>query len=357
MGQYIMYHAILDRTEADRELYLAIRKRVYFDLFEEPIGGLLLDTQQIRLLIFDPKKKEIFKWIPEVNIVRLYKMFAQLEKSPATAACSNQPPAFEAVASEYDKNEAGNPILQWMRARVQQEALAYFPPGARILEIGCGTGTDALYFAKNGFQMNAVEPSGEMLQIARQKITAAGLADSVNFVQGHVENLHRLFPRELFESFDAIFSNFGALNCIASLKYFAEAAANLLKPNGTILLNIMPPVCPWEIFYFLTKRQPKKALRRWRGRPGTGGVDVNVGDRTIRAYYHSAKQIKKAFAENFRLAKQFSLGLLVPPPFLKHSVANTSLFQILAKAENQLAGWPVLRKTGDHFVLIFRKKV
>jgi hypothetical protein len=47
-----------------RELYLAIRKAVYFDLFEEPIGQLLLKNKRIQLLVFDQHQEEIVQWIP-----------------------------------------------------------------------------------------------------------------------------------------------------------------------------------------------------------------------------------------------------------------------------------------------------
>ena len=40
LGQYVLYHDILNRTEPDRMLYLAIRKAVFLDLFEESVGKL-----------------------------------------------------------------------------------------------------------------------------------------------------------------------------------------------------------------------------------------------------------------------------------------------------------------------------
>ena len=59
-----MYHDILARTEPDRLLYPAIRQAVFIDLFEEPIGKLLLENQRIRLIIFDPQTEVIVQWIP-----------------------------------------------------------------------------------------------------------------------------------------------------------------------------------------------------------------------------------------------------------------------------------------------------
>ena len=64
LGQYIMYHDILIRSEPDRTLYLAIRGSVYLDLFEDPIGQLLLENDRLRLIVFEPRTKEIQKWLP-----------------------------------------------------------------------------------------------------------------------------------------------------------------------------------------------------------------------------------------------------------------------------------------------------
>ena len=64
LGQFILYHDILNRIEPDRTLYLAIRETVFVDLFEEPIGRILLENQRVRLIVFDSQAEEIVKWIP-----------------------------------------------------------------------------------------------------------------------------------------------------------------------------------------------------------------------------------------------------------------------------------------------------
>ncbi len=64
VGQFIVYHDILEEGEPDRRLYLAIPKRVIDDLFQEPIGQLLLKRERVRLLVFDPDSEVIVEWIP-----------------------------------------------------------------------------------------------------------------------------------------------------------------------------------------------------------------------------------------------------------------------------------------------------
>ncbi|MCP4593456.1 MAG: fatty-acid synthase [bacterium] len=64
LGQYIMYRDIMKAKESDRDLYLAVRELVYSEVFEEPIGQLLLKEEQVRLMIFDEGKEEVLRWIP-----------------------------------------------------------------------------------------------------------------------------------------------------------------------------------------------------------------------------------------------------------------------------------------------------
>jgi len=64
VGQYVVYHDVLKKTEPDRELYLAVPEEIFSDLFEEPIGKLLLDNERFRLIVFNPFGEEILKWIP-----------------------------------------------------------------------------------------------------------------------------------------------------------------------------------------------------------------------------------------------------------------------------------------------------
>lgn len=64
VGQYVVYHDVLLQVEPERALYLAINEETFVNLFEEPIGKLLLDNRRVRLLVFDPQTEVIRQWIP-----------------------------------------------------------------------------------------------------------------------------------------------------------------------------------------------------------------------------------------------------------------------------------------------------
>ena len=64
LGQYVLYHDVLAETEPDRVLYLAVPQKVLFEIFEEPLGKLLLKNQRARLIGFDAREEAITQWIP-----------------------------------------------------------------------------------------------------------------------------------------------------------------------------------------------------------------------------------------------------------------------------------------------------
>ena len=64
LGQYTLYYDILEDLEPDRELYLAIKELVFSNLFEEPIGQVLLRKKRLKLIVFNPTQEVISRWIP-----------------------------------------------------------------------------------------------------------------------------------------------------------------------------------------------------------------------------------------------------------------------------------------------------
>jgi XisH protein len=63
VGQYVLYQSALAKIEPERILYLAIRQRIYADVFEEEIGRMLLERGIVKLIVFDPKTEVILQWI------------------------------------------------------------------------------------------------------------------------------------------------------------------------------------------------------------------------------------------------------------------------------------------------------
>ncbi|MBV8197059.1 MAG: class I SAM-dependent methyltransferase, partial [Candidatus Eremiobacteraeota bacterium] len=78
----------------------------------------------------------------------------------------------------------------------------------RVLEIGCGLGTDTMQFLRAGAQVTAVDLSPESLALARQRAEIFGLQDRVRFYEANAERLSETVPAE---PYDLIYS-FGVLH-------------------------------------------------------------------------------------------------------------------------------------------------
>jgi hypothetical protein len=63
LGQFMLYHSIMRRTEPERTLFLALPENAA-KVFDEPVGRLLLEDYEIQAIVFDPEKQEIIRWIP-----------------------------------------------------------------------------------------------------------------------------------------------------------------------------------------------------------------------------------------------------------------------------------------------------
>ena len=79
--------------------------------------------------------------------------------------------------------------------------------GKRVLEIGCGIGTDTINFARAGALVTAVDLSPRSLAVARQRVEVFGLADRIRVVEANAERLSDVLdpvPYDLVYSFGVI---------------------------------------------------------------------------------------------------------------------------------------------------------
>lgn len=77
----------------------------------------------------------------------------------------------------------------------------------KVLEIGCGIGTDTINFARAGAMVTAIDISEESLNLARQRAKIYGLTDRITFIQANAEQLPdfvRPEPYDLVYSFGVI---------------------------------------------------------------------------------------------------------------------------------------------------------
>jgi len=64
LGQYVLYHQILNEMEIKRVLYLAVSLPTFNSVFSIELGQILLKNQIVRLIVFDDESEVIVQWIP-----------------------------------------------------------------------------------------------------------------------------------------------------------------------------------------------------------------------------------------------------------------------------------------------------
>jgi SAM-dependent methyltransferase len=129
-------------------------------------------------------------------------------------------------------------LRQVVRQELVTRQLADHLPGSpwRVLDIGCGQGTQALLLARRGHAVTGLDTSDHLLADFRAALDAepAEVADRVRLVRGDAGDVAGLFPP----------SSFDAVLCHGVLMYFPdpdpllEAIARVVAPGGLVSLLV-----------------------------------------------------------------------------------------------------------------------
>jgi SAM-dependent methyltransferase len=120
---------------------------------------------------------------------------------------------------------------------VEAFAIGDFPPGP-ALDLGCGTGTNVIYMAKQGRQVVGIDFVTVAIGKARQKAKRAGVMDRVQF---YVEDVTRIAELSLPRcAFALDMGCFHGLTAEGRRRY-ADELAGLMLPGGLYMLYALMP--------------------------------------------------------------------------------------------------------------------
>lgn len=252
---------------------------------------------------------------------------------------------FDHIATAYDQDFTNSAIGIAQRQLVYKglnQVITHWD-NLSVLDLNCGSGEDALYFAKKGAQVLATDISSEMVNVTEIKTA------EFNNVLCQVADINHLENDVPNQTFDLIFSNFGKLNFLSpsEMEAFIQVCAKKLNPEGKLAFVIMPEFCAWEALYFLSKVKFSKAFRR----KNTNGVSVNVNGETVKTYYFSPLKIVK-WATDFKLKYIAPIGLFVPPSYLNNFFKNKNkTLQKLQKMDEKQSDSFHLSSLSDHYLI------
>jgi 2-polyprenyl-3-methyl-5-hydroxy-6-metoxy-1,4-benzoquinol methylase len=243
--------------------------------------------------------------------------------------------AFDTAAATYDASFTDTHLGRWLREQVWDVLRRVFPSGSRVLEIGCGTGEDAVWLARRGVAVVATEVSLAMLAVAQAKAQSAGVAVSFDAPQG---------------VFDGALANFGVVNCIVDRRSFGKTLADRVRPGGKVVLVVMGPLCGWEVVWHVAHLQPGAAFRRLRR-----DVLANVpGGGRQAVWYPTPRRLRRELEPCFEHVQTRAVGVVLPPSYLARLVNGWPKW--VGALDRMVGALPGAGWLGDHYLSVFERR-
>jgi ubiquinone/menaquinone biosynthesis C-methylase UbiE len=249
--------------------------------------------------------------------------------------------AFDDMAGTYDATFTETKVGRALREIVWSRLEHVFRPSQRILELGCGTGEDAVRLASSGVRVVATDPSAQMIQVAHRKTLMANCQERVEFRCVAMEDLASFADGDVF---DGVLSNFGAVNCVQDLRTLIADVADRLAPGAPLLWVVMGRHAPWEWLWYLMRGQWRKAWRRLH----PGGIEW----RGMTISYPTPAQMGPLLLPYFTVTRLAPLGVALPPSYAAAWLDRSPFcLRVLTRLERWAQRWSLLASWSDHFIV------
>jgi ubiquinone/menaquinone biosynthesis C-methylase UbiE len=149
---------------------------------------------------------------------------------------------------------------------LQREASA--PPKC-LLELACGTGTHAIYFAKMGYHITATDYSPDMLDCARRKATEEQVSLSIDFRQQDMRWLPT--PEQPYDAVVCLFDSIGYVQTDDALNKVFHGIHRNLRDGGLFVFEF------WHALAMLKGHDPVR-VRRFAV---AGGTILRISETTL----------------------------------------------------------------------------
>jgi ubiquinone/menaquinone biosynthesis C-methylase UbiE len=257
--------------------------------------------------------------------------------------------AFTAQSLVFDKLYGNDPMIAYKRTRVREHICNYLEKGSHMLELNCGTGEDAFYFARLGHKVHATDLSLGMLdELIRKK------SDSIKNEAITVEqcSFTKLANLQYKGPYDHVYSNFGGLNCTGDLDSVLTDLMPLIRPGGFLTLVIISKFCLWESL-LIFKGRFRTAFRRFFSGKGR---EARVEGNKFQCWYYYPSSVINALRNEFTPVATEGLCTIVPPSYIEgFSEKYPRVFNYLCRQENKWKTYFPWKYTGDYFIITLQK--
>lgn len=196
---------------------------------------------------------------------------------------------YDSYAEKYDAAVDGQEANLRLRAAFQERVAAVAGTHGTVLDFGCGTGTDALWYAARGNRVIAYDISVEMLTALQRRCAEPIATGRVVVVAGDLSALLPVLERE--GPVAAVAANFASVNHIGDLAPLFAALAPHVVSGGAIVASLLNPIAAGDI------------RRRWWWRgalrsPFSGSIRL---DGLVTTYRHFERTVRRAARPGFEL--------------------------------------------------------
>ncbi len=258
--------------------------------------------------------------------------------------------AFNHIGARYDVEFTNTELSRWFRQRVWERLSVLYKAGDTVLELGCGTGEDAIFLAKRGVHVLASDGSPAMITETARKAQAEGVASMIetrllDFNDAANWNLPT-------QTFNGAYSNYGALNCVADWSAIGAQLTQAIKPGGKVGLGVMGPLCPWEVVWHSIHGDLRSATRRFHK-----STVAHLDGQYFHVYYPTPGRLQRDFGSGFRRSLLWGLGVFLPPSDLYRGVGRRKRLArtLLALERTTAPHWP-FNSLGDHYWLELERR-
>ncbi|MCB4792120.1 MAG: methyltransferase domain-containing protein [Elusimicrobia bacterium] len=253
-------------------------------------------------------------------------------------------------AEGYDTGFRSRAIARYIHKRTMVSLKEAFKPGMHLLEIGCGTGEEAIALAKIGVRITAIDISSSMIECSKQKAKNENVQDLIDFKVLPAEQIN-LLEHGLF---DGAYSLLGPVNCINNIQVFADSLTSMLKPQSSVVFSVINKYNLWELFYYSLKMDFPTAFRRLGHSPVK--VKLTPGSCDIHLWYYTPGSFYSFFKNNFNTKEIAALPLIMPSRFMERCCKTIKIEGILEFIEKVFSGIYPLNCLGDHFLITMNKR-